>query len=73
MLDVVSVAGITAKVYEIGLFNTVFDAPDNRRIIVPNSAIAGGTIEDVSHHAERRVDVNVGVDYSAAWMILAKS
>jgi small conductance mechanosensitive channel len=64
--DVINAAGITAKVYEIDLFNTVFDTPDNRRIFVPNSAIMGGTIENISHHTERRVDVNVGTDYSAS-------
>ena len=37
----------------------------NRRIVVPNSAIAGGTIENISFHAHRRVEVVVGVDYAA--------
>ncbi|MEM6856197.1 MAG: mechanosensitive ion channel domain-containing protein, partial [Planctomycetota bacterium] len=41
--DVVSAAGVTAKVNEIELFTTTFDTPDNRRIIVPNSSIFGGT------------------------------
>jgi small conductance mechanosensitive channel len=63
--DVINAAGITAKVYEISLFSTVFDTPDNRRIIVPNSMISSGTIENITHHDERRVDVAVGVDYSA--------
>ncbi len=63
--DVVNAAGITAKVIEIELFTTIFDTFDNRRILVPNSAIYGGTIENISHHEERRVDVNVGVEYSA--------
>jgi small conductance mechanosensitive channel len=63
--DVINAAGITAKVYEISLFSTVFDTPDNRRIIVPNSMISGGTIENITHHDERRVDITVGVDYSA--------
>jgi small conductance mechanosensitive channel len=63
--DVINAAGITAKVDEIDLFTTTFDTPDNRRIIVPNSAIAGGTIENISHHQDRRVDVAVGADYSA--------
>ncbi|MEQ8791795.1 MAG: mechanosensitive ion channel [Pirellulaceae bacterium] len=64
--DVVTAAGITAKVYEIDLFVTVFDTFDNRRVIVPNTAIASGTIENISHHSERRVEVNVGVDYTAS-------
>ena len=63
--DVISAAGIKAKVNEIDLFTTTFDTPDNRRIIVPNSAITAGTIENTSHHTERRVDVSVGCDYSA--------
>ncbi|MBB6431080.1 mechanosensitive ion channel family protein [Algisphaera agarilytica] len=63
--DVVSAAGITAKVNEIELFTTTFDTPDNRRIIVPNSSIFGGTIENITHHTDRRVDVAVGCDYSA--------
>jgi small conductance mechanosensitive channel len=63
--DVVNAAGITAKVNEIELFTTTFDTPDNRRIIVPNSAIYGGTIENITFHPERRCDVNVGCDYSA--------
>jgi len=63
--DVVSAAGVTAKINEIDLFTTTMDTPDNRRIIVPNSAIASGTIENLSHHPERRVDVSVGTDYTA--------
>ncbi len=64
--DVISAAGITAKVHEIDLFTTKFDTFDNRRIIVPNSQIAGGTIENITFHKERRVDVSVGTDYSAS-------
>ncbi|MFK7789329.1 MAG: mechanosensitive ion channel family protein [Phycisphaeraceae bacterium] len=64
--DVVNAAGVTAKVNAIELFTTTLDTPDNRRIIVPNSAIASGTIENISFHEERRVDVAVGCDYSAS-------
>jgi len=63
--DVISAAGVTAKVNAIELFTTTLDTPDNRRIIVPNSAIYGGTIENITHHPERRCDVNVGCDYGA--------
>ena len=64
--DVVNAAGLTAKVYEIDLFTTIFDTFDNRRIIVPNSEISSGIIENISHHRERRVDVAVGVEYPAS-------
>ncbi len=63
--DVVSAGGITGKVYEIDLFSTTFDTPDNRRIIVPNSQIYGNTIENITFHQHRRVDVHVGVEYRA--------
>jgi small conductance mechanosensitive channel len=63
--DVVSVSGVTGKVDEIELFTTIFDTPDNRRIIVPNGAIFGSTIENITHHSTRRVDVAVGTDYGA--------
>jgi len=63
--DVVTAAGVTAKVDEISLFTTTLDTPDNRRFIVPNGAIFGSTIENVTYHAHRRVDVAVGVEYAA--------
>ena len=63
--DVVSAGGITGKVDEVGMFSTTFDTPDNRRIIVPNGSIYGSTIENISHHETRRVDVAVGTDYTA--------
>jgi len=63
--DVVNAAGVTAKVNEIELFTTTLDTFDNRRIIVPNTQIYGGTIENINFHPERRVDVNVGTEYTA--------
>jgi small conductance mechanosensitive channel len=63
--DVVNAAGVVGKVIEIGLFSTTLDTPDNRRIIVPNGAIFGATIENVTFHDQRRVDVGVGTDYGA--------
>ena len=63
--DVINAGGVTGKVNEIDLFTTTLDTPDNRRIIVPNSSISGGTIENISFHTHRRVEVLVGVDYSA--------
>lgn len=63
--DIVNAAGIFGKVHEIDLFVTTFDTPDNRRIIVPNSSVTSGTIENVTHHPHRRVEVAVGVEYRA--------
>ncbi|NOZ00882.1 MAG: mechanosensitive ion channel [Deltaproteobacteria bacterium] len=63
--DVISVGGQTGKVDAINLFTTTMDTPDNRRIIIPNGGIFGSTIENLTHHDVRRVDVAVGVDYTA--------
>ena len=63
--DFVNAAGVSGTVNEIDLFTTTLDTPDNRRIIVPNGSIAGGTIENYSFHPHRRVEVVVGVDYAA--------
>lgn len=63
--DVVVVDGVTAKVYQINLFNTEVDTFDNRRIIMPNSNVFNNTIENISHHPVRRSDVSVGTSYSA--------
>lgn len=54
-----------AALSAFGVRTTSFDTFDNRRIIIPNSAIVGANIENVSHHARRRADFAVGTDYGA--------
>lgn len=61
--DVVNVAGHLGKVFEIELFNTRIDTFDNRRVIVPNAQVFNGVIENVTFNKERRVDIDVGVEY----------
>lgn len=63
--DFISVAGTSGTVDEIELFTTSLDTPDNRRLILPNSSVFGATIENVTFHPKRRVDIAVGVAYSA--------
>lgn len=63
--DAVTVNGVTARVYQINLFNTEFDTFDNRRVIMPNGSVFGNTIENISYHKTRRVEVNVGTTYSS--------
>lgn len=64
--DMVNIAGLTGKVNEVDLFTTTLDTPDNRRMILPNSSIAGNVIENMTFHDHRRVEVTVGVEYSAS-------
>lgn len=63
--DVVNIAGHLGKVFEIELFTTAIDTFDNRRIIIPNSKIFGAVIENITHHAVRRVEIEIGTAYSA--------
>lgn len=63
--DVVNMAGVLGTVDEIELFTTAVDTFDKRRLIIPNNQIVGAIIENISYHKTRRVDVNVGVAYSA--------
>jgi len=63
--DVVEAAGVLGIVDEIELFTTSINTFENQRYIVPNSSIYGGVIKNITYHPERRVDVPVGVEYSA--------
>ncbi|HSG48863.1 MAG TPA: mechanosensitive ion channel domain-containing protein [Longimicrobiales bacterium] len=61
--DFVDAAGVAGNIKEIGVFTTTMATPDNVRIIIPNSAIAGATIKNFSANEDRRVDLVVGVSY----------
>lgn len=63
--DYIKVDGEQGTVKAIELFTTTVDTPDNRHIIIPNDSIFGNKMENWSHNPERRVDVLVGVSYSA--------
>ena len=62
--DVVSTAGITAKVEKITIFNTMFCSPDNQLIIVPNDKIISDIITNITAKDTRRIDLTVGISYS---------
>ncbi len=63
--DAVTVAGQAGSVHDIDLFNTKIDTADNRRLIIPNSAVFGGTIENATHHRRRRIDLTVRTVFGA--------
>ena len=63
--DTVTVAGVSGRVYEIDLFSTTLDTPDNRRFTVPNGSIFGSTIENVTYHPTRRIDLFIAADGAA--------
>jgi small conductance mechanosensitive channel len=63
--DVIRTNGEIGTVAELELFTTELTTADNRRLIIPNAKVFGDTIENITHHPTRRVEIPVGVSYSA--------
>ena len=61
--DYINAGGSAGTVDEIALFKTLLRTPDNQRVIVPNSAIFGGTITNVNTLGTRRLDLVFGIGY----------
>ncbi len=61
--DVINAGGHTGKVQGIEVFNTLLLTGDNRKIIIPNGQIVGGSIENLSAMPTRRVDMVFGIGY----------
>jgi small conductance mechanosensitive channel len=61
--DYVEAGGTSGTVDEVGIFTTVLNTPDNRRVIVPNGQITNDTITNYSAHETRRIDLIIGVSY----------
>lgn len=62
--DAVDIGGTAGVVDEIGLFVTHMHSFDNIAIIMPNSNVWGQKIENFSRNPTRRMDMEVGIDYS---------
>lgn len=61
--DYVEAGGVSGAVEQIQIFATMLKTPDNKRVIVPNSEITGGTITNYSANDTRRVDLVFGIGY----------
>jgi small conductance mechanosensitive channel len=61
--DFIKAGGEAGVVVEVGILTTEMKTPDNVKIIMPNSAIMGGSITNISAHPTRRIDMTVGVGY----------
>lgn len=61
--DYVELAGTAGTVEKILIFTTELTSLDNRKIIVPNSAVTAGTIVNYSANPTRRLDLVVGISY----------
>lgn len=61
--DFVEAGGSAGVIQHVGIFSTIMNTGDNRHIIIPNSAILGGTIINVSANPTRRIDLVIGIGY----------
>ncbi|ENM5762050.1 small-conductance mechanosensitive channel MscS [Vibrio mimicus] len=63
--DYVEIGGVAGSVDAIQIFQTVLKSPDNKMVVVPNSAVIGSAITNYSRHETRRVDMVIGVSYKS--------
>jgi small conductance mechanosensitive channel len=63
--DFIEAAGTAGVVQEMNLKATTLTTPDNKKILIPNNNIWGGNIVNYSALETRRVDMTVGISYSA--------
>lgn len=61
--DFIEAAGTSGTVEQIQIFSTYLRSGDNKQIIVPNGAIANGTITNVSAKETRRIDLVISCGY----------
>ncbi len=55
--DALVVGGYTGEVDETDIMMTTLDTFDGRRLVIPNNILFTGTIENLTYHEERRVEV----------------
>lgn len=61
--DVIDAQGHLGIVDEIQIFTTILKTFDNKVIIIPNGALANGTITNITKEETRRVDMSFGISY----------
>lgn len=64
--DFVEIAGTSGTVESTALFSTKIKTPDNKVVVIPNSAVVSGSIVNYSTEEKRRVDLVFGVAYGSA-------
>jgi small conductance mechanosensitive channel len=63
--DFVEISGTAGIVEEVHVFSTQLRTGDNKTVIIPNGGITNGTITNYSTKPTRRIDLVIGVGYSA--------
>lgn len=63
--DYIEASGDTGVVELISLLATTLKTVDNKKVIVPNSKLIGGSITNYTAEETRRIDLTVGVSYES--------
>jgi len=63
--EYIEAAGTAGTVESVQIFSTTLTSPDNKYVVVPNSAILGSNIINYSRKPTRRIDLVIGVSYNA--------
>lgn len=63
--DYVEIAGTSGFVDETNMMATTLHTPDNKKIVVPNGKVWGSTITNYTALDTRRVDLVMGISYTA--------
>jgi len=61
--DLINAQDEVGVVKEIKIFTTYIVTPDNKRVVIPNGALANNNIVNFSAEGKRRVDLIIGVGY----------
>lgn len=65
--EFIEAQGFMGSVKEIQMFNTVLYTPDNKRIVIPNGALANNSITNFSSQDKRRAEWVFGVAYGTSY------
>jgi small conductance mechanosensitive channel len=63
--DWIEAQGVSGTVDNIQIFHTTLKTADNKVVIVPNGNLSNDHITNYSRESTRRVDINLGIDYSS--------
>jgi small conductance mechanosensitive channel len=63
--DFIQAQGELGTVKSIQIFTTILLTADNKTVFIPNGAIMNGNIQNLTLQEYRRVDLKIGVSYSA--------
>ena len=71
--DFIEAGGTAGVAKEVSIFSTILTTGDNKVVIIANNSVMGGNITNYSTMPTRRVDLTVGVSYSADLALVKKT